>query len=206
MIKNVVLDIGNVILNVNFHKIIPKFTSNKKEQHFIKNKIINSPEWLKYSLLDTGFISLLEAIKLIQDRTNHQYDSLVSNFLTNYLDYSFISPEIFTLIKTLQNNNYKVYLLSNISGHTYERLKSTNLFNLVDGYILSFEVHQVKPHQGIYKSLIKKYNLKPSESLFIDDNINNVKTAKHLGFHSVQVTQNNIPSINASLIKNGLKY
>ena len=46
MIKNIVFDIGNVILNFKLEDVLPKFTNNKEEQEFIINNIINSPEWL----------------------------------------------------------------------------------------------------------------------------------------------------------------
>ena len=57
MIKNIIFDIGNVILNFNIKEVLQKFTSNKIEQKFILKNIINSPEWLGNALIDTGYIS-----------------------------------------------------------------------------------------------------------------------------------------------------
>lgn len=57
MIKNIIFDIGNVILNFNIKEVLQKFTSNKIEQKFILKNIINSPEWLGNALIDTGHIS-----------------------------------------------------------------------------------------------------------------------------------------------------
>ena len=65
MIKNIVFDIGNVILNFNLEDVLPKFTDNKSEQQFIIDNIINSPEWLGNSLIDTGYISKEEAISIV---------------------------------------------------------------------------------------------------------------------------------------------
>lgn len=53
-VKNIVFDIGNVILNFKLEEILPKFTDDVKDKKFIIDNIINSPEWLKYSLMDTG--------------------------------------------------------------------------------------------------------------------------------------------------------
>lgn len=57
MIKNIVFDIGNVILNFKLEDVLPKFTDDKEEQKFIIDNIINSPEWLGNSLIDAGYIS-----------------------------------------------------------------------------------------------------------------------------------------------------
>ena len=57
MIKNIIFDIGNVILNFRTMDVIKKFTSDEEKQIFIYNNIINSPEWLKNSLIDTGYLT-----------------------------------------------------------------------------------------------------------------------------------------------------
>ena len=56
MIKNIVFDIGNVILNFNIDEVLNKYTPDKKIRKFIKENIINSPEWLEYALIDTGYV------------------------------------------------------------------------------------------------------------------------------------------------------
>ncbi len=180
MVKNIIFDIGNVILNFNLSYILPKFTANQKDQEFILKNIINSPEWLGYALIDTGFLSKEDAIKIVKDRTNHTNDTLIDNFWNHYMEYSFIDENVLNLIKKLKGN-YKIYLLSNINEYTYNFIKPSGLFELVDGYVLSYQVHKIKPHEDIYKTLIEKYNLNPSESLFIDDNQTNVDTANSLG-------------------------
>ena len=44
MIKNIIFDIGNVILNFNIKEVLQKFTSNKIEQKFILKNIINKDD------------------------------------------------------------------------------------------------------------------------------------------------------------------
>lgn len=195
MIKNIIFDIGNVILNFDIETILPKFTNDKKQQQFIIDNIINSPEWLKNGLIDTGYISRQQAIDIVQDRTNHSNDDLISYFWNHYNDYSFIDNRVLNIINNLKNNGYKVYLLSNINLHTYNSIEQSGLFNIVDGYILSYQVHKIKPFIGIYNELINKYNIKTNESLIIDDNINNVKTANKLGIMGNKVEPDDFDSI-----------
>ena len=61
MIKTVIFDIGNVILNFDIDEILKKYTDNEEERIFIKNNVFNSPEWTGIGLIDIGYITLEEA-------------------------------------------------------------------------------------------------------------------------------------------------
>ena len=195
MIKNIIFDIGNVILQFDIKEVIPNFTKKEIEKQFIINNIINSPEWLQYSLIDTGFISREQAIEIVEDRTNHINDELIEKFWYRYNDYSFINDNVIDIIKELKEKDYKIYLLSNINSHTYNHIKDNKLFNLVDGYVFSYIEHQVKPYVGIYNTLLERYKLIPQECLFIDDNIKNIKTANELGIQGKKVIPDNFESV-----------
>lgn len=195
MIKNIIFDIGNVILNFQLKKVLPKFIDNKEEQKFILDNIINSPEWLRNSLIDTGYVTKEEAIEIVKDRTNHTNDDLIINFWNHYNEYALVNENVLNLIKRLKNNNYNIYLLSNINPYTHEFVKRSGLFDIVDGYVLSYIEHQIKPYESIYKTLINRYNLNPKESLFVDDKEENLKTANKLGILGRNVEPDNYNSI-----------
>jgi putative hydrolase of the HAD superfamily len=195
MIKNIIFDIGNVILNFNITEVLQKFTSDKDNQKFILDNIINSPEWLGNSLVDTGYVTRENAIEIEKDRTNHINDTLITDFWYNYNNYAKVDENVLKLIKKLKDNNYKVYLLSNINPYTHEFIEKSGLFELVDGYVLSYQEHKVKPFIGIYKTLLERYNLIPNESLFIDDNAKNIITGNSLGIISKKVDHDNYDSI-----------
>ena len=195
MIKNIIFDIGNVILNFDYKNVIKKYTNKEEEQKFIIDNIINSPEWLGYALIDTGYITKEESIKLVQDRTNHINDELIEKFWNTYNNYSYVDNKVLDLIKKLKEKNYNIYLLSNTNKHTVEAIKNSGLFEMVDGYVLSYLEHQVKPYISIYKTLINRYSLKENECLFIDDNINNIKTANKLGMIGKLVEPDNYKSV-----------
>ena len=181
MIKNVIFDIGNVILNFDYKNVIEKYTNNVEEQKFIIDNIINSPEWLGYALIDTGYITKKEAIEIVKDRTNHTNDELIENFWNNYTDYAIIDKDVLRLIKKLKEIGYGIYLLSNINEYTYNFVKKSGIFDIVDGYVLSYQEHQIKPYISIYNTLLNRYKLIPSECIFIDDNEKNIATANKLG-------------------------
>lgn len=181
MIKNIIFDIGNVILNFNYRSVIDQFTSFEEDKKFIMENIINSPEWLGYSLIDTGYITKEEAVEIVKDRTNHTKDDLIENFWNNYNDYAVIDDCVLNIIKNLKEKGYSIYLLSNINEYTYNFVKKSGLFDIVDGYVLSYQEHQIKPYMSIYNTLLNRYELIPSECIFIDDNEKNIATANKLG-------------------------
>ena len=195
MIKNIIFDIGNVILNFDVKQVVQRFTTNNNEQRFIIDNIINSTEWLGNALIDTGYITREDAILIVQDRTNHIYDKLIENFWYNYNDFAKIDERVLKLIEKLKNSNYKIYILSNINPYTHEFVKRSGLFELVDGYVLSYQEHKVKPYKAIYNVLLEKYNLIPNECIFIDDNEKNVDTGNLMGIISKKVDPDNYNSI-----------
>lgn len=62
MIKNIIFDLGNVIINYNQKQIINNFTE-KEEIKYIYDEIFHAPEW---ALMDLGNITNDEAIEVIK--------------------------------------------------------------------------------------------------------------------------------------------
>ena len=190
MVKNIVFDIGDVILNFDFNRVVDKYTSDPQDKEFILNNILNTKDWQGFTLIDKGYLTIDKAITIVLKNTNHKKDELITKVFKHYFLYSHFNEQVLDLIKRLKTR-YKIYLLSNINEYTFNFIKDSGLFERVDGYILSFQVHQVKPEEEIYKNLIHKYNIKAYESLFIDDTQDNIKTAKNLGFEAIHVLPNN---------------
>ena len=72
MIKNIIFDIGNVILNFDIDRVLNNITGDSSEQKFIMDYIYNSPEWTMYNFIDTGLLDRESCIKLQCDRSNHK--------------------------------------------------------------------------------------------------------------------------------------
>lgn len=203
MIKNIIFDFGNVIIKFNFKKIIKNFTNNEEEQQFIFDNVVNSPEWCVYGLIDSGVISYEQAVMTINDRTNNKHEELVKNFLLNYRNYIEYNDDIFNVITDLKNKGYKLYILSNINNYIFDLFRN-DLVSLFDGMILSYEEHKIKPYDAIYKCLLNKYDLNPEESLFIDDRIDNIKTANKFGIKGRNVNKDDINDIKLVLKEYGV--
>ena len=103
MIKNIIFDIGNVILNFDMDRVLNEITKDSKEQKFIMDNIYKSPEWTLYNLIDTGMLDRDSCIKLECDRTNHENDELIKRFWLTYNEYAFVDKRVIDLIKKLRN-------------------------------------------------------------------------------------------------------
>lgn len=208
MIKNIVFDIGNVILNFRQDEVITEFFEREKSldfnyiqnedeaRRFIKENIINSPEWLKDALIDTGYITKEDAIHIVNDRTNNAQPVLIERFWNTYNKCSHVDNRVVDLIRQLKRNGYKVYLLSNINQHTIDNVDNTSrLFDIVNGGTYSYKVHQIKPYKAIYNTFLTKYELVPEECVFIDNSQRNIDTALELGFDARKVNDDDYDSI-----------
>lgn len=59
--------------------------------------------------------------------------------------------------------------------------------NDIDGKVVSYQIHEIKPNSKIYLYLLDKYNLKADQCLFFDDREQNVEGAEKLGIHAIRV-------------------
>ena len=66
--------------------------------------------------------------------------------------------------------------------------KGAKFLNVLDGGVVSYQVHVLKPDREIYEILLEKYSLKAEECLFFDDRMDNVEGAKKVGIQAIQVT------------------
>ena len=63
-----------------------------------------------------------------------------------------------------------------------------DFFKHLDGIVVSGDEKLIKPDPAIYNVLLNRYNIKAEESLFIDDNGDNIEAARKLGFHTIHLT------------------
>jgi glucose-1-phosphatase len=178
MIRNVIFDLGNVLISF---KPSDYFDKNNYPES-IKNKILTdifaSKEW---SMLDSGSISTPDAIKSIAKKSSLNPDEIAHIFNLR-TDLMFPLDTNVRLLPELKKRGYRLYYLSNFPIDIFDEVKSGYFFfKYFDGGLISAEVKCSKPDEGIYKSILERYSLDAKECLFIDDIEVNVRTAEKLG-------------------------
>jgi putative hydrolase of the HAD superfamily len=178
MIKNIIFDLGNVLISFK----PSEYFDNKKYPQTIKTRIIsdifNSREW---KLLDNGELTTEEAIDSISTTTSLNKDEIahIFNLRTEIM---FPLDQNVRLLPELKKRGFRIFFLSNFPIDIFEEIKSGYyFFKYFDGGIISSEVKFSKPDIRIYQILLEKYSLIPSECLFIDDLEENVMAAEVAG-------------------------
>lgn len=92
--------------------------------------------------------------------------------------------EIFRQLKF--NTDIRLYALTNWSAETFPvALELYEFLHWFDGRLVSGEEQIRKPSPGIYQLLIDRFGIRPSEAIYVDDNLRNVIPARELGFHGI---------------------
>ena len=91
------------------------------------------------------------------------------------------------VLRSAKAAGYKIYGLTNWSAETFPMIRDTYpVFQEFDGIVVSGEEHLLKPDAAIYRCLLERYALRAEESLFIDDNRDNVAAARAIGMEAVR--------------------
>ena len=184
MIKNIVFDLGNVLLSWNPEEFFKRSGYDPEEVKIILKDIFKSNEW---SMLDNGDITTSEAIDLIAFKSSLKRDNICSIFDLRTKVIFPLGMNI-KLLPALKKQGFKLYFLSNFPLDFFEEVKKQyNFFKYFNGGIISAEVGFSKPDIGIFKIFLEKYNLVPEECLYIDDIEINVKVAESIGVKGIHL-------------------
>lgn len=184
-IKNIIFDLGGVLIDWNPDKVFIKvFEGDKKNmEHFYSE--ICTQDWNENQ--DAGYpiaqateerVALFpefeKEIRMYYDR----WDEMLGDQIQGTVD---------ILEKFSNSPQYKVVALTNWSHETFPKaLKKFEFLQWFEGILVSGIEKMRKPFPEIYKLTLNRFELVAEESLFIDDNKRNVEAARALGIHSIQ--------------------
>ena len=183
MIKNVIFDYGNVLVDWNpAYLFLPVFGGDEEKCRYFTNHVCNR-EW--FTRMDRGE-SMDKCVAELQAQFP-QYADAVAMFRDRWFDMCHGDiPGMVEIIQDLKSRGVGVYGLTNWPAATFtEARRRFRTLAGIDNYVVSSSVKLAKPEPAIYELLIRKYNLKPQECVFIDDRIDNVNAAKALGISGI---------------------
>ncbi len=182
MIKNIIFDLGRVIINFEPKDIIKNFCTDDDTVKQIDKEIFENPEWV---MMDAGAIDEKTFLKNAKQRLPSNIEKLAEKVFLNWHKYLNYIPETAELIYALKDSGYKIYLLSNIGERAHEIVKDNPFFDVFDDCIFSCDVKMIKPDIKIFEYAAQKFGVKPSESIFVDDMKNNIESANNAGFNGI---------------------
>ena len=184
MIETIFFDIGGVLLDIHPDRTINHISNvtNLSEQ-----EIIDSFPEIEHHKYERGEISDADFYKAVKTRLPKNNNLTEDQF---WKAWGLLIGEETKVMKTMNNfaKNYPVWLLSNTNSYHILEEERFKLFDKIMGGVYSFEVGSRKPEEKIYFKALEIANAQAEKSLFIDDLIENVETARSLNINAIHFT------------------
>lgn len=192
-LKNILFDLGGVILDLNITGTLERFLDMG-----FPSELLSYPENFNTDVFfnyETGKVSTTEFRNSVRNLTglnfsNEVFDNAWNAMLANV-------PKKRTVLLEDLAKDYNLYMLSNTSelhiekfGRMFREAAGFDLSRVFTHCFYSHEIGVHKPDPEAFKHVIRKAGIRPEETLFLDDNIHNVKAAKELGFNVIHITEN----------------
>lgn len=191
-LKNILFDMGGVIIDLNVSATLEAFYNMGFPADLLRYpENYNTDIFFKY---ETGVISSEEFRDSIRKETGVTFEDAVFDdaWRAMLLD---IPQERISLIKQLASK-YDIYILSNTSPlHTpvFEKLFQKNggisMNKLFKKCFYSNEIGYHKPDDSSFRFVLENAGIVAEETLFLDDNIHNIKAAQGLGFNAIHISE-----------------
>ena len=180
MIKNVVFDFGMVLVSFLPSYMVEKYMKEPlKDVQLLCDVIFDRLYWDR---LDAGTISDGEVITDIKKRIPERLWDVSEKIYYNWI---YNIPEIEGMRELVchikEKYGVRLFLLSNISQYFANHSAEIPILSLFEKCIFSAVCGKVKPSREIFEHLCSICNLKPEETLFIDDSEKNISGAENYG-------------------------
>ena len=185
MIKNIVFDLGEVLIKWDPRNLYRKVFNDEREMEYFLTEVC-SPAWNSRS--DAGELFADVCAELAEKYP--AYKSQIAMYYPRWEE--MLGGEVtgsVQILRELKAKGTPLFALTNWSAQTFPLARKLFPFlGEFDGIVVSGEEKLIKPDPRLYQILLDRYHLDPKETLFIDDNPTNVAAAKALGFVAVNFT------------------
>lgn len=186
-IKNIIFDFGGVLVDWNPRYLFKDiFNDDEKMEHFLGNICTDS-----WNVQQDAGRTLADGTKILQEQFPEESE-MIQQFYDGWeVMLKDQIPENTKLLSQFDREKFRLWGLTNWSGETFPiALERFDFFKEFEGIVVSGDEKMIKPNEDIYLLLLERYSLKAEESIFIDDNYNNIVAANKLGFQTIHFTAN----------------
>ena len=196
MIRNIVFDMGNVLIEWSPKNIIARLGLPDEDSALLLREVFQGFEWVS---MDHGIMTQQEGWERICRRLPEHLHAAASSCVFDWwkppLD---PVPGIADLVREVKELGFRVYLLSNATSPLHEYFHRIPGSECFDGLVVSADVKLLKPQHEIYEELFRTFDLRPEECFFIDDSPLNIDGAWAVGmpgtvfFHDLSRLRNDL--------------
>jgi 2-haloacid dehalogenase len=183
MINTIIFDLGAVLIDWNPHYVYRTIFDDEQEMKNFLATVCTS-DWNEEQ--DAGR-SLHEGTELLIAQFP-EHEANIRAFYGRWVEMLgepfHGTVEVFKQLK--ESKKYKIYALTNWSAETFPfAVARFDFLDWFDGVVVSGTEKMRKPAPEFYQVLLDRYNVKPEDALFIDDNYRNVLAAEKEGIKSI---------------------
>lgn len=201
MIKNIIFDMGGVLIDYNPEKTLYGMFDRETADILLK-EIFRNQVW---SDKDRGIIFPDEIMAQKKDAVPAEVYEKTAEMVNNFYPYMPPFEKMYDLVKQLKDNGYGIYLLSNASSDFHVRREGIPALSLFDGVLISADYKLLKPEKEIYLALFEKFSLNPEECYFIDDVHKNIDGARAAGMDGHCYYHGDIEILKEALKEKGIR-
>jgi putative hydrolase of the HAD superfamily len=182
-VRNVIFDLGGVLLEWNPDKILQRFYSDPPLRSLLKDGLFLHPEW---RALNRGTLSEAQLLERVSKRTGRPAAELAA-LLDSIRESLVTKPDTVALLRSLQRRHVPLYCLSDMPVSIYAHVRLRHDFwDAFRGIVISGEVNLMKPEREVFEHLLSRYRLDPGQTVFIDDYPANIEGARAVGLNAIQ--------------------
>jgi glucose-1-phosphatase len=204
MLKNLIFDLGDVIIPIDMGAPIRNFAQLAGlPEADVKALFLEHNLWFHYEtgvVDDEGFRQGVRQLlrqhhsETSARPTTEEWTDEIIDFTWNTILLDLPVERVERLEQLKASGNYRLFLLSNTSAihirQVNQMLAALNkpiLQDLFERVFLSYEVQLAKPSPEIYQHVLQEAGIVAEETAFFDDNAANIAAAAALGIQAVHV-------------------
>lgn len=185
MLKNIIFDLGGVLIDWNPRFMYRKIFDNEATmEEFLQT--VCTDEWnIQQDSGNTLAAGTEELCKKYPEKADlirmyyARWPEMLAGQIQGTVD----------ILHQLQQQNYNLFALTNWSHETFPYARNHfGFLQLFQDIVVSGEEKIMKPDHRIYQILLSRNNIDAKESIFIDDNLKNINAAKELGITAIHFT------------------
>lgn len=181
MIRNVILDVGGVLLTFEPQITLDAFCTSETQKQIVRTALFDSPYWHD---ADAGHIKDAELFDFAKQNVASEHHEALRQCCTHWDICMEPIAGAREFCRELKAAGVGLYLLSNTSDRFYSYFNKFMPLDFFDGAVISSDVLLMKPDHGIFAYVVDKYQLEKTECLFVDDSLRNVEGARSFGLHA----------------------
>lgn len=191
-IRNIIFDLGGVIIDLDRSRAVEALTSlGLKNADTMLGLYIQQKPFLD---IETGTIP---AGRFFDDLRKEMNPCVTDSQITDAFNRFLVGlpAERLVMLRRLRAEGFKVYALSNTNPVMFHswiqdafRKEGLSTRDYFDGIVTSFEEGMCKPDVRLFGVPLRRYNLKPEETVMLDDSEKNCEAARKAGMRAIQIT------------------